>query len=642
MMRSEFRIRVAVFVVVNCLAAGIGLAHDPPESAPADENPASAILGAAPFQQKQTDGNAIGLVITNYGFFGNNFVTREPSMEYPLGTEIDHLIRAGLWIGAVNAEGDTVVSTGSISGYWGTGTATATEFTPQQKMRERSSLITSRSYSKDAISEQDFITEYTDYPLRGTNDNILQIRVRQRSYLWSYKFAEAFIIVSFTVINEGDGFLRHPCLGIFGELSSGWKGAYDTWRPSGSAWFRNKMLEWFPHVRMVGEHHYNYGAGTAPSWGAIAILGTEGGTPIDEVDVAFNWWDWYWERDNPMRDRQRYEFLANGEEDDIREIIPRETDPVELISAGPFPELAPGDSIVFVCAFLGGMDRASLLENADWALQAFENDYVLPSPPQPPQFRVEPARNTIKIFWDNYPEDKLDPFYGINDFEGYRIYITRVEGATSEEFELVREVDLVNQIGYDTGLESVMDTVTFDDGDTTTYYYNFEIDNVKDGFKYWVAITAFDRGIPEEGVESMQSGVRATRVLAIPGPRPATNDETVFVVPNPYRGEAIWDGARDREKYLWFVNLPERATIRIYTLAGDLVKTLEFDGSTYIAGDIQGLKTLDERHVAIPGGICGWDLISNKDQAAASGLYIYSIENKVTGNNQIGKFMIIR
>lgn len=627
-----------VFLLIHALAAYVSLAHDPPGEMPILEEVGAVTLQAAPFQQKQTDGNALGLVITNYGFFGNNFVTRAPSMEYPLGTEIDHLIRAGFWIGAINAEGDTVVSTGSVSGYWGTGTATATEFTPRQPIRERSILKTSRSYSDKATSEQDFITEYTDYPLRGTNDNVLQVAIRQESYLWSYKFAEAFVIVEFTVRNEGDAFLRHPCLGIFAELSSGWKGGYEQWRPPGSAWFRNKVLEWFPEHRMCGEHHYNYSNGNAPSWGAIAILGARGEASIDEVNVSFNWWDWYWERDNPMQDRDRYTLMANGEVDDASVIRPREDDPVEMVSAGPFPELAPGDSMIFVCAFVGGMDRASLIKNVEWAQRAFDNDYILPSPPQPPHFRIKPAESSISVFWDDDPEDELDPFYQIPDFEGYRIYVTQKEGATSEEFDLVREIDIVNQIGYDTGLEGVRDSTMFGD---TLYIYRLDIGNVKDGFKYWVAITAFDRGIPEEGLESMESGVRATRVLVIPGTPPAEDHETVYVVPNPYRGEAVWDGSRDREKYLWFINLPKRATIRIYTIAGDLVKTIEFDGATYDAGDIRGLKTEGE-DVSIPGGICGWDLISNKDQAVASGLYIYSVENRMTGKNQVGKFMIIR
>jgi hypothetical protein len=139
----------------------------------------------------------------------------------------------------------------------------------------------------------------------------------------------------------------------------------------------------------------------------------------------------------------------------------------------------------------------------------------------------------------------------------------------------------------------------------------------------------------------MQSGVLATKVLTIPGVS-AGQDENVHVFPNPYRGEAVWDGARDREKYIWFVNLPEKATIRIFTLAGDLVRTLEFDTDTYTGTDVQGLKTSLERNVAMPGGMCAWDLISERDQAVATGLYIFSVENKETGKNQVGKLMIIR
>jgi hypothetical protein len=114
------------------------------------------------------------------------------------------------------------------------------------------------------------------------------------------------------------------------------------------------------------------------------------------------------------------------------------------------------------------------------------------------------------------------------------------------------------------------------------------------------------------------------------------------VVPNPYRGRAIWDGDRDREKYVWFINLPMRATIRIYTLAGDLVKTIHFDGRTYDAGDVQGLRTSVERTVAIPGGICAWDLITDEDQAVATGLYMYSVEDLESGNHHVGKMMVIR
>jgi len=617
-------------------------AHDaPPGYHGAERELLATMDNAVPYQGRQTDGSAIGLVITNYGFFGNNFVTRNPSMEYPLGSAQEHMIRAGLWVGAINAEGDTVVSSGAVSGYWGTSTASATEFTPADKLKERSILITSRAFSKDAVSEQDFLTSYTDYPKRGSNEAVLRVSVRQESYLWSYKFAEAFVIVSFTIKNDGEGFLTAPCVGIFGELSSGWKDAYDQWRPPGNSWFRNKVLEYFPDNRMCGEHHVTYQNGLCPSWGAIAILGAEGSVvdSIADVRVNFRWWDWYWERDNPMDDPVRYEFLSEPRIDRTDDIQPGEDDPVELISVGPFPTMASGDSIVVVCALVGGMDREALIGNVEWAQRAYDNRYVLPSPPQPSRFRVQPGQGKITMLWDNYPEDKTDPFYGTLDFEGYRVYITRTEGATSDEFDMVREVDLIDSIGYDTGLESVREDNTVND---TLYNYRLDVDNVKDGFKYWVSLTAFDRGVPEEGVPSLESGIRANQVLVIPGTTPAQDALEVSVFPNPYRGSAIWDGPRDREKYVWFINLPVQATIRIYTVAGDLVKTINFDGRTYDAGDTQGLNTGVERTVAIPGGICAWDLITDKDQAVATGLYMYSVEDLATGNHHVGKMMVIR
>jgi hypothetical protein len=614
---------------------------------PAEAVPAAPEADKVFKLSKQTDGNAMGLVITNYGFFGNNFVSRSPSMEYPLGSQIDHLIRAGLWIGGINAEGDTVVSSGTLSGSYGSGSANATEFTPSQAIKERSTLINSRAFSKKAISEQDFNSAYRDFaPIApsnrdGTRFRALTVSVSQRSYLWSYKFAEAFVISSFTIRNNGGGKIFDLRLGLFSELASGWKGSYNVWPPSG--WFHKKALEYFPAQRMMGEHHYTYQDGTAPSWGGIAILGTRGAgfPPIEEVPVFFNWWDYDAEIGNPGRftDHHRFEILAADSSAPLNTMVLGTDDPVELISAGPFGDLASGDSITFVCAFVGGMDRASLIQNAAWAQRAFDNNYILPSPPSPPRIKVAPAQSAVDVYWDKSSENELDPFYKIPDFEGYRVFVTRKAGATSSDFDLVRDVDLIDSVGYDTGFESIRESNVFD---TTTYDYHYRIDNLKDGFKYWVSLTAYDKGKPDQGVESMQSGVLATKVFTIPGPGVSPDGSNVSVFPNPYRGEAVWDGPRDREKFVWFVNLPKKATIRIFTVAGDLVRTIKFDAATYTGRDVQGLKIGTERLISMPGGMCAWDLISDRDQGVATGLYIYSVEDRETGKNQVGKLMIIR
>ena len=44
----------------------------------------------------------------------------------------------------------------------------------------------------------------------------------------------------------------------------------------------------------------------------------------------------------------------------------------------------------------------------------------------------------------------------------------------------------------------------------------------------------------------------------------------------------------------------------------------------------------------LDGGMHAWDLITAFDQAIATGLYIYSVENLETGHIQTGKFAVIK
>ncbi len=88
-----------------------------------------------------------------------------------------------------------------------------------------------------------------------------------------------------------------------------------------------------------------------------------------------------------------------------------------------------------------------------------------------------------------------------------------------------------------------------------------------------------------------------------PTPGPTQNLETVRVVPNPYRGTEVWDQPGGGEVH--FINVPERATITIYTVAGDLVRVIEHDDSVR--------------------DFARWDLKSGAGKEVASGIYIYRI-----------------
>ncbi len=99
-----------------------------------------------------------------------------------------------------------------------------------------------------------------------------------------------------------------------------------------------------------------------------------------------------------------------------------------------------------------------------------------------------------------------------------------------------------------------------------------------------------------------------------------------YVVPNPYVGAASFEpapfGVQGRgDRKMEFRNLPLSCTIRIYTVRGELVRTLRQDGST--SGSVE------------------WDLRTKDNLDVAPGLYIYHVDGGTTGS-YIGKFAIIK
>jgi hypothetical protein len=111
------------------------------------------------------------------------------------------------------------------------------------------------------------------------------------------------------------------------------------------------------------------------------------------------------------------------------------------------------------------------------------------------------------------------------------------------------------------------------------------------------------------------------------------------VVPNPYKANAEWDLVPREEDpsgtKVTFMNLPRtKGTIHIYTLAGDLVQDLPFDGT--VASDLRYGKD----PVTAGQGSVPWNLISRNGQKIVSGIYLYSVDSDL--GRKVGKFVIIR
>ena len=99
---------------------------------------------------------------------------------------------------------------------------------------------------------------------------------------------------------------------------------------------------------------------------------------------------------------------------------------------------------------------------------------------------------------------------------------------------------------------------------------------------------------------------------------PTANLQTVAVVPNPFRGRESWDLPDGNEVH--FINLPSKARIRIFTVAGDFVRELSHDDP---------VRDFER-----------WDLKNANGRDVASGIYMYRIEaGSFSAQN---RFIVIR
>jgi hypothetical protein len=256
---------------------------------------------------------------------------------------------------------------------------------------------------------------------------------------------------------------------------------------------------------------------------------------------------------------------------------------------------------------------------------------------------VVARENAVDYYWEDAPESVVDPTSPFGkDFEGYRLYI----GDQRDTLALIGQWDLASPFphdttGFNTGLSAIRlpQPVTIEG---VTYQYKFTVANLRDGFKYFAAVTSYDVGDPN--IESLESGFAQNEVQVVPGPMPGEVSGGVTVFPNPYRVETSWDrGAQARDHYLWFGNLPAQCTLQIFTLSGDLVFSTDFDGSTYDGSNARGLFTPGTGIKSVLSGTTfGWDMITRQGQAVATGLYIWAVKDKKTGARQNGKVLIVK
>lgn len=532
----------------------------------------------------------------------------------------------------------------------------------------------------------------------------LGIGVHLETYAWNYPFADAFVIFNYTIKNVKKDTLRDVYVGLWADLVV--RNTNITPPRVGSPFYLHSAVGYKDNqdMKMVYCYDYDGDPGYTDSYIAMAFLGADALSGDDNYkgEAFHNWWLFSGgdaEEDRaPSDEASRYERMRRSISEAYYQtaLFQKPGNRMSLITTGPFAMIPPDSAInvvfAIVCAKKAGTNpskiddeiaKTNLYENVKWAYRAYHGEdynrngkldyvgtdstedvngngkldrYILPTPPAAPYLKVVPENSRVTLYWDDGSERSIDLISKKRDFEGYRIYRSFLgddisSSGITTNLGLLAEFDIVDGLFYDTGLDSIRLTepikepvVTEEGVDTVLLKYRYVIDNLHNGWQYAFSVTAFDSGDAQLKLNSLECSKLQNLTVVSPGTPARSRDDKkeIGVYPNPYRANALWDGGFERERKLYFYNLPLNCEVRIYTLAGDLVDKFEHHGNQYNGTDIKWYQTHSLGNTIFPGGEHAWNIISSNDQAIASGLYIFTVKDFDTGKIYEGKFLVIK
>jgi hypothetical protein len=292
------------------------------------------------------------------------------------------------------------------------------------------------------------------------------------------------------------------------------------------------------------------------------------------------------------------------------------------------------------------------------------NQVVHDTLPLGPNTGLDPVRYRPQILDDPYFAELDDSMQRVVDADPDGFYTSRPPIFDRNGDVLPISQPIVRWQGYPDVLDTfwavavreestVVDPDSGDDvvvvvGKDPTRYYEYIDPFVHNGFLYFYSVTATDHelqlipGTNPREFRIVGPGQSGDPSSSFNNSSPATeaqsaaerdaNGANIFVYPNPATRDALAEfqelfpsGDDPTGVRVKWANLPRaRNTIRIYTLAGDLVETIEHDGTGGY-------------------GEAEWNLISRNGQEVVSGIYLYVVQSDDDAfEDFIGKFVVVR
>lgn len=519
-------------------------------------------------------------------------------------------------------------------------------------------------------------TDYFEGGGTGQDVRWLNLEMTARGLAWTGTLYEDFIVWVYTVENIGTDPITDLRIGIhsdFGFLPEFYAAPYyDEDRH-----YYNESLQ-----LAYGSDDNNYeinrgggvlGEGEIAFGGTIALRMPGGDHAVHTYDVFHFWQAATTPAGNGASQELYYRYnLANindpqdsngdGIDDDFDEdgvpdadnggigyAVLSGADGVQVMGSAPFT-LNPGEIDTMIFATVMGDNKEDLLTNARRAQNLYENNWQPLVPPPSPVVEAVVGDRITTLFWDG-DSSEADP-----EFQGYKIYRSSDKGVTwgsqsftdfegSVHYIPLAQYDLEDGIegnystlpeyawfdlGDDSGLPDDY-VVTEEDGltlympgDTVRRFIDRDVTN---GLEYRFYVAAYDSGNavygPLENTPANDPALPNNTVKVVPH-KPLTTTSAgmseVRAVPNPYVGSNAWEQSTERE--IQFTHLPNRATITIYSSAGEKVRVIEHSAST-----------------AKAPSIAVWNLLNDDDQLVAPGIYFYHVDSDL--GDKTGKMVVI-
>jgi len=756
-----------------------------------DINDRGPVLNAGNFAMRVTNVGILGNAFFDVG------LCFDPSFEYPRGSGHECLRHADLWVGALDETGHGRVSGGPLLEWRPTldpadhvlvgwrgrpGSRRGIDDDGDGKIDEE--IFNGKDDDGDGEVDEDLgfpsdevlAADYTDdqpaavnygYP-NGEAHHPLGLSVHQEAYAWAVPGYDAIAGIQYTITNHSGKTMRQVYIGLLADL--------DSRRSDEAGGHLDDVVVMRSFTRVIPEGYSNIlvsGISGFPPYPGFCntviqrtipvVMDSKPGSGLPAVAVVplAHTIDPLAQLENPVanaaarapgRDTFRFTIfnqvlppgqggapvLDDGRYAALEGLDPGSPpglvgDPIVLVSCGPFPSLAPGQSIDFAVALVAGIDPDSVatamgnaaflyhgvrrnllpdsLDTHEWNLGetglnghevclepppgvSFDydphcpqklgasfvssipttlehyahghciwtdadcdgctglngNETIIPwldlaSIPPVPARHVTPGDHLVTVASDNQPEILLNAGIvgaGGYSFSGYRVY--RVSDWHDRQSLLPppQRWEQVAEFGPDTlngqtPIQSVTDTTL--DLDRIEYgqrhfpigRYRFVDRKVLNGFDYVYIVTTLAQRMVVVGAGTVVDRIESPAVATIdslvtPHVSSTVPGTHVWVVPNPYRGSAAWDRppvpGDPFGRHVDFKGLPrDRCTIKIWTLAGDLVAQLDHDGGS---GD----------------GQVRWDLISRNGQDVESGIYLFTVDSRA--GHQVGRFVLIR